>query len=295
MTKNYTYSGSKYYQKVGRRKLRTSGIFLDEMGLTDKPKLAAKVKATIQELVEAHLNTGEFFSNQDSCDIAEIKGGLSRKFPEIFEDTAVKNSRRHRKMARAMDYARRYFQVLRSKYEDSDEDDNHSDETLEYDQKRSPNTFVPSQNQPAYSTQPVPAHADNVTPTNPYASLSSLSWHPIHSAPQLPSPVPAPVQTFEQPPEHGSRPEEVATFLQSCKPSMEFLFDSFMAFGCRNRKFLEAVAKLDYNEIEEFLRGVIRHSPPFGDSDTVPEMWVWLLKKHLKRYFLSQLAPEGSK
>jgi hypothetical protein len=74
--------------------------------------------------------------------------------------------------------------------------------------------------------------------------------------------------------------DEVAAFLRNCVPAMDHFLDAFINFGCRNRKFLEGLAQYDDDEIEEFLRKIMRRS-----MGKMTEMDVWFLKKDLKRSF----------
>jgi len=72
---------------------------------------------------------------------------------------------------------------------------------------------------------------------------------------------------------------EVEGFLRKC--NMHFLLDSFLAFGCSDRRCLEAVAKSGDAEIEKFIQTVIRRYPP---ARLLEDMQIWVLKQHFKSY-----------
>lgn len=107
---------------------------------------------------------------------------------------------------------------------------------------------------------------------------------PVVRPRQVPS-VPAPsISTLSLP---ESRINEIAAFLGSCVPDMRYFLDPFMKFGCRNGDFLAAVANSADSEIEEFLKRVVVYASPPQALGLIPEMELWVLKKHLKKYTLA--------
>lgn len=70
---------------------------------------------------------------------------------------------------------------------------------------------------------------------------------------------------------------------------MRYLLHSFIAFGCRNRDFLVAVAKSPDHVIEDFLKRMVNYAPPAQAYDVLSEMEVWVLKHHFRKFFSQEL------
>ncbi|KDR78801.1 hypothetical protein GALMADRAFT_224043 [Galerina marginata CBS 339.88] len=74
-------------------------------------------------------------------------------------------------------------------------------------------------------------------------------------------------------------PDPVFLFLDSCIPSMAHLFESFVAFGCSNEKFLLGLSKWTPERIDEYLKR-------FSNSCDVPlqDMDIFVLNNQLQNY-----------
>lgn len=84
------------------------------------------------------------------------------------------------------------------------------------------------------------------------------------------------------------RIEEITAFLQACTPNMQYLTNSFVGYGCRNREYLVTVAK--EKRIGRFLRGlVIGASRSRSGLDHLTGTEILILKGHFKRYFKEDL------
>jgi hypothetical protein len=73
---------------------------------------------------------------------------------------------------------------------------------------------------------------------------------------------------------------------------MYYLLDSFIAIGCRNREFLESVAKWNKKEIKKYVCKVARRYPPaelarVGVGE-LPETDALVLTEHFIQYFTVQ-------
>ena len=73
---------------------------------------------------------------------------------------------------------------------------------------------------------------------------------------------------------------QVAHFLETCTPPMTHFLPNFLAFGCKNEDFLQAVDSWPDDEIESFLKTL----PPCGEN-RFTGMDIFVLKNHFRTYF----------
>ena len=73
---------------------------------------------------------------------------------------------------------------------------------------------------------------------------------------------------------------QVAHFLETCTPPMTHFLPSFLAFGCKNEDFLQAVNLWPDDVVESFLKSL----PPCGESKFTG-MDIFVLKNHFRAYF----------
>lgn len=231
-------------------------------------------QVTIRKLVEKHLDIELFFSKQENFNIAEIKGEASIGIIEsspfsswTTENRLVGSSQmflRIRTWLRISEIGERKRLCLMPLgiLEISDASGvrrwvNVNKSWLLLTMGPQKKSLSIRQSRPGPSSSPL-------THINQASSSSSSSRGNVDLSPE------------------GCRINEVAAFLKGCNPPMCHLLNSFIKFGCRNRKFLEAVADYDDNEMLDFLRTVIKHE----NQGLGFEMDVWVLKRQFKRYFV---------
>ncbi|KAJ3568219.1 hypothetical protein NP233_g5850 [Leucocoprinus birnbaumii] len=269
---------TKCFVWAGHRKIHVHGIFVDEMGLTDEPELVIMMKTKIQEYVETYLNVDEHFSHQDPSDIVEIEEKLIQTFPDIFKDRDIPKPQRRRRMARAMEYVRRHLQRLRDEHKSSYENDSNDDDNTD----SAPGSGNKYEVRPPQQIASL-ARSSLGESANTIRILEAPSQHVVtkhgsaqtltpQSMPSLLNVVASPSSPYPSQIDNDYQPDEVRAFLQSCEPPMGHLLQTFLAFGCRNRLFLEAVAESDQEEIEGFIRKVLEQSASCRESSSVPEI-----------------------
>lgn len=75
--------------------------------------------------------------------------------------------------------------------------------------------------------------------------------------------------------------------MKNCVLDMQFLLGSFLAFGCHDHQCLEVVAKSDDEEIERFIKTILRRYPP---ARTLQDMEIWVLTRHFKYYVTTSMT-----
>ncbi|KAF9442865.1 hypothetical protein P691DRAFT_738546 [Macrolepiota fuliginosa MF-IS2] len=143
-----------------------------------------------------------------------------------------------------------------------------------------------SPNAPYHSPTPIPYNATPIsTNTSPCSSITTDASPPSSNTLFMTTSNQPPATPLSWMTHVECRTSEVAVFLRSCIPDMQYLLNSFIQFGCHNREFLKGVAELPETDIEEFLKKAIAHTPPPHTSNFPSQMVLFLLKKHLKRSF----------
>lgn len=280
------------------RSVLRAGKFANQLGLKYKAKLVEQIKYTIQGLVKEHFTPTLPLSAHDPIHLAEFEGKLRKKFPDVFDHTDLSPSERQKRMSTAVTYMKDFLRPPRnaspatretrlksrstkmaSKFkpdveiidlcqDDSDDNDNPLPTTARR-QNAMPQLRPRSDRIKAISSTSTPGYTTVKTEEVPAAIPPTPVSGPYHRTTQFPT----------------RRTNEVAHFLKSCAPDMYFLLDSFIAFGCCNREYLEYVAGCGDIDIEEFIKAVTLRHPPARLVGGLSEMDAWLLKHHFKRYF----------
>ncbi len=141
-------------------------------------------------------------------------------------------------------------------------------------------SFTPSPPSGTQSGDDTPQNTGSSPPVFPLTST------PI-SDPRSPTTTQSRVTSslIHVPQDHERNVDEIAAFLGSCAPSMGFLLESFISFGCCNRHFLASIAGWGDDEIGELLRKIVcaPQAQAMGS-----EMVIWILRRHLKSIFGKQ-------
>ncbi|KAJ3568226.1 hypothetical protein NP233_g5849 [Leucocoprinus birnbaumii] len=277
------------------RRFVMAGKLVDLLELSNKPTVVEKLKSMIQNTIDSSFDFSLELKQHDPSLMADLKTGLCQRFPDIFEHIDLNQDQKRARLEKTMMYAKSYFYRMQQSreqqpptprkegkptHEPSPPNTRSDDSVFDLSTDSPSPPSKQSRSKPRKSLSP----PVEVQPPNE-ARTAFLNPPGSNSPSKQGIKVKAEVAYVAIPPNSG----DVAQFLENCAPgSMTFLLDSFMEFGCRNRAYLELVAKRDDAEIENFLKAVLLHHPPARLQGKLFEMDVLALKWHFKQYFSDQ-------
>ncbi|KAF9442866.1 hypothetical protein P691DRAFT_764811 [Macrolepiota fuliginosa MF-IS2] len=299
------------------------------LGLKDRPGVFRDLKVKMRKMVVQNFDTAVVYSEQDPAKIAEVKRQISQHFPDVFEHPSFSSSTCEKRAKAIMFYAQKYLGAIRHRSvrdgPNKDEQSNSGGPQWEPPTLPTPLRSPLSSSASTVGAQPTSSGSgqtiiespDADTEENlPTTDTDTPSAHMPQSAVHLPCPPP-PSYTSSAPANvpiiitpkttsaatplrnnrvtpHEYRIDQIAIFLRSCAPSMEYLLNSFIEYGCRSREFLVAIAQnWTDEEIDAFLKDLVivdggqvsSTSPSASDrrpSSRLTNMDIRILTRHLR-------------